>query len=96
MFLILAAMNRPTEKLPDGYTMVFDRPSNLTANTTYVLRFRLLNPTGNPAAASNTSDMGGMAMSGMAMSAALSKSISSTVEFHTAFHPPAATASFFR
>jgi hypothetical protein len=36
-------------KLPDGYTMVFDRPSNLTANTGYALRFRLLNPAGNAA-----------------------------------------------
>jgi hypothetical protein len=36
-------------KLPDGYTMVFDKPATLTANTAYVLRFRLLDPTGQPA-----------------------------------------------
>jgi hypothetical protein len=35
-------------KLPDGYTMVFDKPATLTANTAYVLRFRLLDPTGQP------------------------------------------------
>ncbi len=39
----------PAYKLPDGYTMVFDRPSNLTANTAYALRFRLLDTTGKPA-----------------------------------------------
>jgi hypothetical protein len=39
----------PTCKLPDGYTMVFDRPSNLTANTAYALRFRLLDASGKPA-----------------------------------------------
>ncbi len=39
----------PTYKLPDGYTMVFDRPSNLTANTAYALRFRLLDTAGKPA-----------------------------------------------
>jgi hypothetical protein len=38
-----------TYKLPDGYTMVFDRPSDLTANTAYTLRFRLLDTTGKPA-----------------------------------------------
>ena len=37
-------------KLPDGYTMVFDRPSTITANTAYALRFRLLDSSGNPAA----------------------------------------------
>jgi len=36
-------------KLPDGYTMVFDRPSTITANTAYALRFRLLDSTGKPA-----------------------------------------------
>jgi hypothetical protein len=39
----------PTYKLPDGYTMVFDRPSTITANTAYALRFRLLDGTGKPA-----------------------------------------------
>jgi len=37
-------------KLPDGYVMVWDRPSTLTANTAYAFRFRLLDPSGNPAA----------------------------------------------
>jgi hypothetical protein len=36
-------------KLPDGYTMVFDRPSTITANTAYALRFRLLDGSGRPA-----------------------------------------------
>jgi hypothetical protein len=39
----------PSYKLPDGYTMVFDRPSIITANTAYALRFRLLDTTGKPA-----------------------------------------------
>ena len=37
-------------KLPDGYTMVWDRPASLTANTAESFRFRLLDPQGNPAA----------------------------------------------
>jgi TRAP-type C4-dicarboxylate transport system permease small subunit len=37
-------------KLPDGYVMVWDRPSTLTANTGYTFRFRLLNAEGGPAA----------------------------------------------
>jgi hypothetical protein len=36
-------------KLPDGYTMVFDKPATINANTAYVLRFRLLDPAGQPA-----------------------------------------------
>jgi hypothetical protein len=36
-------------KLPDGYTMVWDRPSELTANTAYLFRFRLIGPDGTPA-----------------------------------------------
>jgi hypothetical protein len=36
-------------KLPDGYTMVFDRPSNITASTGYSFRFHLLDPSGHPA-----------------------------------------------
>jgi hypothetical protein len=39
-----------TYKLPDGYTMVWDKPAELTANTGYALRFRLLDPSGKPAA----------------------------------------------
>jgi hypothetical protein len=36
-------------KLPDGYTMVWDRPESITANTAYGFRFHLLNTEGNPA-----------------------------------------------
>jgi hypothetical protein len=37
-------------KLPDGYTMVWDRPAELRAETAYALKFRLLNAAGKPAA----------------------------------------------
>jgi hypothetical protein len=37
-------------KLPDGFTMVWDRPAELSANTGYSFRFRLLDPAGQPAA----------------------------------------------
>jgi hypothetical protein len=37
-------------KLPDGYTMVWDRPQDLSANTAYAFRFRLLDSAGQPAA----------------------------------------------
>jgi TRAP-type C4-dicarboxylate transport system permease small subunit len=36
--------------LPDGYVMVWDRPSTLTANAGYAFRFRLLDAQGKPAA----------------------------------------------
>jgi hypothetical protein len=36
-------------KLPDGYTMVWDRPTELSANVGYSFRFRLLNAAGQPA-----------------------------------------------
>ena len=36
-------------KLPDGYTMVWGRPAELTANTAYALHFQLLDPAGKPA-----------------------------------------------
>ena len=36
-------------KLPDGYSMVWDKPATLTANTAYSFRFRLLGPDGSPA-----------------------------------------------
>ena len=36
-------------KLPDGYRMVWDRPSVITANTAYAFRFHLLKPDGSPA-----------------------------------------------
>jgi hypothetical protein len=39
-----------TYKLPDGYTMVWDRPQELSANTGYAFRFRLLGSGGQPAA----------------------------------------------
>ena len=35
--------------LPDRYTMVWDRPATLTANTAELFRFRLLDPSGKPA-----------------------------------------------
>ena len=38
-----------TYKLPDGYTMAWDRPATLTATTPYAFHFRLLDPAGNPA-----------------------------------------------
>jgi hypothetical protein len=37
-------------KLPDGYVMVWDRPSALTASTAYSFRFHLLDASGKPAA----------------------------------------------
>jgi hypothetical protein len=36
-------------KLPDGYTMVWDRPAELTANVGYNFRYRLLDAAGQPA-----------------------------------------------
>jgi hypothetical protein len=36
-------------KLPDGYVMMWDRPSALTSNTAYTFRFHLLDPDGKPA-----------------------------------------------
>jgi TRAP-type C4-dicarboxylate transport system permease small subunit len=36
-------------KLPDGFVMVWDRPSAITADTAYTFRFHLLNPSGQPA-----------------------------------------------
>jgi hypothetical protein len=36
-------------KLPDGYTMAWDRPQDLTANTAYAFRFRLVDAPGQPA-----------------------------------------------
>jgi hypothetical protein len=38
-----------TYKLPDGYSMVWDRPQELSANTAYAFRFRLLDSGGQPA-----------------------------------------------
>jgi hypothetical protein len=39
----------PAYKLPDGYTMVWDRPAQLTANTGYSFRFRLEDAAGKSA-----------------------------------------------
>jgi hypothetical protein len=36
-------------KLPDGYSMVWERPATLTASTAYAFRFHLLAPDGSPA-----------------------------------------------
>jgi hypothetical protein len=36
-------------KLPDGYSMVWDKPAALTANTAYSFRFQLLGPDGSAA-----------------------------------------------
>jgi hypothetical protein len=37
-------------KLPDGYTMIWDRPQDLSANTAYAFRFRLVDNAGQAAA----------------------------------------------
>jgi hypothetical protein len=36
-------------RLPDGYTMVWDKPARITANTPYTFLFRLLDRDGKPA-----------------------------------------------
>jgi hypothetical protein len=38
-----------TNKLPDGYSMVWDRPASLVANQPVIFRFHLLNAQGQPA-----------------------------------------------
>ncbi|AEU38953.1 hypothetical protein [Granulicella mallensis] len=40
----------PSFKLPDGYTMVWDKPAEITASKAYAFRFTLLDPAGKPAA----------------------------------------------
>ena len=40
----------PTDKLPDGYTMVWDKPATLSANQPVSFRFQLLDAQGQPAA----------------------------------------------
>jgi hypothetical protein len=40
----------PSYKLPDGYTMMWDKPATLSANTPYNLVFHLLDPHGRQAA----------------------------------------------
>jgi hypothetical protein len=37
-------------RLPDGYTMLWERPAELSANTAYAFRFRLVDTAGQPAA----------------------------------------------
>ena len=39
----------PAYKLPDGYTMVWDKPATITAGTPYAFRFTLLDAGGKPA-----------------------------------------------
>jgi len=39
----------PVYKIPDGYSMVWDRPVALTAGTAYAFRFQLLDAQGHPA-----------------------------------------------
>ena len=46
---LCAGILGPRYKLPDGYTMVWDRPKDLTANTAELFRFTLLDPAGQPA-----------------------------------------------
>jgi len=40
----------PAYKLPDGYTLTWDKPAQLSANTATTFRFTLLDPSGKPAA----------------------------------------------
>ena len=47
---LAAGLLGPAYKLPDGYTMQWERPQTITANTAYAFRFHLLDPAGNPAA----------------------------------------------
>ncbi len=69
-------------KLPDGYTMVWDKPATLAAGTAYNFTFGLLDPAGKPA--------GGMQpYLGMAGHAAFVKS-DGTVFAHT--HPEGSAA----
>jgi len=47
---ISAGQLGPRYQLPDGYTMEWEKPAALTANTPYTLVFRLLDSQGRPAA----------------------------------------------
>ena len=69
-------------KLPDGYTMVWDKPGTLSASTAYTFRFKLLDPQGRPA-----TDM--QSYLGMAGHAAFVK-MDGTVFAHT--HPEGSAA----
>ncbi len=44
-----AGLLGPSYKLPDGYTMVWERPASVTATTPYSFHFTLLDPSGHPA-----------------------------------------------
>lgn len=46
---ISAGQLGPTYQLPDGYTMKWEEPAALVANTPYKLAFQLLDPQGRPA-----------------------------------------------
>lgn len=48
--MISAGELGPSYKLPGGYTMVWDKPAGLVANTPYTLTFHLLDAQGRPAA----------------------------------------------
>lgn len=48
--MISAGELGPSYKLPDGYTMVWEKPAGLTANTPYKLVFHLVDAQGRPAA----------------------------------------------
>jgi hypothetical protein len=71
-----------TYKLPDGYTMQWDRPAELSANTAYAFRFRLVDASGQPASDAHT-------YLGMAGHAAFVKT-DGTVFAHT--HPEGSAA----
>ncbi len=45
---LAAGMLNTSFRFPDGYTMVWDRPASLSANTGYQFRFRLLDASGRP------------------------------------------------
>ena len=44
-----AGLLGPSYKLPDGYTMVWDRPASISSSTPYSFHFTLLDPQGRPA-----------------------------------------------
>jgi hypothetical protein len=46
---LAAGMLGASYKLPDGYTMVWDKPASILATTAYGFRFTLLDPGGKPA-----------------------------------------------
>lgn len=46
---LFAGMLGPADKLPDGYTIVWDKPATLRANEAVMFRFKMLNAQGKPA-----------------------------------------------